>query len=60
MLAHPRDTHRDRLEPARQAIVKLYNATFLPNVPGAQALRRLSRAPLSTSFIASERPTVRV
>jgi hypothetical protein len=39
----------ERLEPARQAIVKLYNDAFLPNVPGAQALRRLSRAPLSTS-----------
>jgi hypothetical protein len=39
----------ERLEPARQAIVKLYNDTFLPNLPGAQALRRLSRAPLSTS-----------
>src|SRR5215212_1802579 len=39
----------ERLEPARQAIVKLYNETFLPNVPGAQALRRLSKAPLSTS-----------
>jgi MutL protein len=39
----------ERLEPARQAIVKLYNDTFLPNVPGAQALRRLSKAPLSTS-----------
>ena len=39
----------ERLEPARQAIVKLYNDTFLPNIPGAQALRRLSKAPLSTS-----------
>ncbi|HJZ48220.1 MAG TPA: glutamate mutase L [Roseiflexaceae bacterium] len=39
----------ERLEPARQAVVKFYNETFLPNVPGAQALRRLSRAPLSTS-----------
>jgi hypothetical protein len=39
----------ERLEPARQAIVKHYNDAFLPNVPGAQALRRLSHAPLSTS-----------
>jgi hypothetical protein len=38
----------ERLEPARQAIVKLYNDTFLPAVPGAQALRRLSRVPLCT------------
>jgi hypothetical protein len=39
----------ERLEPARQAIVKLYNDTFLPAVPGAQALRRLAKAPLSTA-----------
>jgi len=39
----------ERLEPARQAIIKLYNDTFLPNLPGAQALRRLSKAALRTS-----------
>jgi len=36
----------ERLEPARQAITKLYNEVLLPALPGASALRRLSRTPL--------------
>jgi hypothetical protein len=40
----------ERLEPARQAIIKLYNDTLLTALPGAAALRRLSPTPLiSTS-----------
>jgi hypothetical protein len=39
----------ERLAPARQAITRLYNDTLLPTLPGAAALRRLSRAPLTTA-----------
>jgi hypothetical protein len=39
----------EHLEPARQAIAQLYNDTQLPTIPGAQALRRLTKAPISTT-----------
>jgi hypothetical protein len=39
----------ERLEPVRQSIVRLYNETVLPTMPGAAPLRRLSNAPLVTT-----------
>ena len=36
----------EQLEPARQAIIKLYNESLLASLPGAGALRRLSNTPL--------------
>lgn len=61
----------ERLEPARQEIVKFYNETLLQALPGAPALRRLSYTPLVaacdatgliTRFIAArdERPTLAI
>ncbi|HEX9372082.1 MAG TPA: glutamate mutase L [Roseiflexaceae bacterium] len=39
----------ERLEPARQALAKLYNETLLPAVPGTSALRRISEAPVAAA-----------
>jgi hypothetical protein len=39
----------ERLEPARQAVTKLYNENLLSALPGASALRRISSAPLASA-----------
>lgn len=39
----------ERLEPAREALVKLYSDNQLPLIPGMQALRRITKAPVRTT-----------
>jgi hypothetical protein len=39
---------RERLEPARQELSRLYEKQILPRLPGVAALRRMSRVPLRT------------
>lgn len=39
---------RERLEPARQELSRLYEKQMLPRLPGVAALRRLSRVPIRT------------